>query len=606
MPTDRIIRFADFELDVERYQLRRGAVEVRLERLPMDLLILLAARRGELVSRADIVDRLWAGSPFRDTDNGLNTAIRKIRIALADDPAKPRHLITVKGKGYRFDGILPEALEASAEASAALRDAPAAREGNAAPQAVRMLVLPFANLTDDAGQESLCSALADEFSVTLGALNPERLLTIARTTAARYRATQKSIGEIAQELKLDYVLEGSLTRAGPQTRILTRLIRCADEVQIWSRAHESATQGALDSLKEAVAALAEDLASTLSEQQRTRLARRLPVDPAAHDAYVRGRYFWYRRVHFEPGFSAHHGIDGEDFVRSRTYFEAALERDPGYALGYTGLSNYYGSTAVLGFIAPDDGWPVARALAQSALELDPDLPEAHHALAAVHYFYDWDWGRAETGFKEALRRNPSYPEAHRLYARMLVAAGRRAEGDAAMERAERIDPLAFQGSRAFGMVMSGRHADVVSEYLSPGHMEHPPLVYQLLATAFEVKKLYPQAVDATVEALVRCNQHARAATIRAKWEAGGYDAVLRWYLEELLARRRSRYTSPLLIAEAYARLAQPDEMFHWLETALAERSSRLCELRTNPWFAPWRPTGRMRLMEKHIGGGPTR
>ncbi|MEM5325492.1 winged helix-turn-helix domain-containing protein [Paraburkholderia sp. JHI2823] len=606
MPTDRIIRFADFELDVERYQLRREGVQVRLERLPMDLLILLASRRGELISRADIVDRLWAGSPFRDTDNGLNTAIRKIRIALADDPAAPRHLITVKGKGYRFDGILPPVAEAHDASLAAAHDAHASREREHGEHPVRMLVLPFANLTDDASQESLCCALADEISVTLGALNPERVLTIARTTAACYRATQKSIGEIARELALDYVLEGSLTRAGQQTRILTRLIRCADEVQIWSRAHESATQGALEILKEAVAALAADLASTLSEQQRTRLARRLPVDPAAHDAYVRGRFFWYRRVHFEAGFSAHHGLGGEDFVRSRAYFEAALERDPSYALGYTGLSNYYGSTVVHGFIAPDDGWPVARALAESALELDPDLPEAHHALAAVRYFYDWDWVQAEAGFREALRRNPSYPEAHRLYARMLVAAGRRAEGDAAMERAERIDPLAFQGSRAFGMVMSGRHAEVVNEYLAPGHMEHPPLVYQLLATAFEVKKLYAQAVDATVEALEHCNQHARATTIRARWEAGGYDAVLRWYLEDLLARRRSRYTSPLLIAEAYARVAQPDEMFHWLETALAERSSRLCELRTNPWFAPWRPTGRMRLIEKHIAGGPTR
>ncbi|MEM5399372.1 winged helix-turn-helix domain-containing protein [Paraburkholderia unamae] len=605
MPTDRIIRFADFELDVERYQLRREGTEVKLERLPMDLLILLASRRGELVSRADIVDRLWAGSPFRDTDNGLNTAIRKIRIALADDPANPRHLITVKGKGYRFDGILPEPSEVHG-ASAAARDPHTPRESEQALPAVRMLVLPFTNHTGDASQDSLCSALADEISVTLGALNPERLLTIARTTAARYRATQKSIGEIARELKLDYVLEGSLTRAGQQTRILTRLIRCADEAQIWSRAHESATQGALDILKEAVAALAENLATTLSEQQRTRLERRLPVDPAAHDAYVRGRFFWYRRVHFEAGFCAHHGIDGEDFVRSRTYFESALEHDPSYALGYTGLSNYYGSTVVHGFVAPDDGWPVARSLAESALELDPDLPEAHHALAAVHYFYDWDWDQAEAGFKAALRRNPSYPEAHRLYARMLVAAGRRAEGDAAMERAERIDPLAFQGSRAFGMVMSGRHAEVASEYLAPGHMDHPPLVYQLLATAFEVKKLYAQAVDATVEALERCSQQARAATIRARWETGGYDAVLRWYLEDLLARRRARYTSPLLIAEAYARLAQPDEMFRWLETALAERSSRLCELRTNPWFAPWRPTGRMRLIEKHIGGGPTR
>jgi hypothetical protein len=134
-------------------------------------------------------------------------------------------------------------------------------------------------------------------------------------------------------------------------------------------------------------------------------------------------------------------------------------------------------------------------------------------------------------------------------------------------------------------------------------MDYSPLAYQVLATAFEVKKHYAQAVDATVEALVRCGQHARAATIRAQWEAGGYDAVLHWYRDDLLARRRSQYTSPLLIAEIYARLAQPDEMFHWLDAAIAERSSRLCELRMNPWFQPYRSSGRMRKIEKLIGEG---
>ncbi|POR55996.1 DNA-binding winged helix-turn-helix (wHTH) protein [Paraburkholderia eburnea] len=595
MPTDRIIRFADFELDVERYQLRRAGEQIRLERLPMDLLILLASRHGELISRADIVDRLWHGNPYRDTENGINTAIRKIRIALADDPLKPRHLVTVKGKGYRLDG--------ANFVSTASADAIDPSETPRSHSAVRVLVLPFANLTGDGNQECLCSALADEISATLGALGPDRLRLIARTTAARYRDTAKGIGEIARELKLDYVLEGSLSREGPRARILTRLIRCADEVQIWSRAHEPVSPGALDMLKEVATALAQDLATTLSEQQRSRLARRLPVDPAAHDAYVRGRYFWYRRVHFDAAFCAHHGIDGEDFARSRGYFETALERDPNYALGYAGLSNYYGASVVHGMFSPDDGWPIARALAHSALELDPDLPEAHHALAAVRYFFEWDWARAEAGFKEALRRNPSYPEAHRLYARLLLSAGRRAEGEVEMARAERIDPLAFQGSRAFGMILSGRHEEVVSDYLSPGHMDYSPLAYQVLATAFEVRKLYAQAVDATVEALVRCNLHARAATIRAQWDAGGYDAVLHWYRDDLLARHRSQYTSPLLIAEIYARLAQPDEMFHWLDAALAERSARLCELRMNPWFQPYRPGGRMRKIEQLIGEG---
>ncbi len=223
MPTDRIIRFADFELDVERYQLRRAGEQVRLERLPMDLLILLASRHGELISRADIVERLWRGNPYRDTENGINTAIRKIRIALDDDPLKPRHLVTVKGKGYRLDGA-DFASQPDASATNAADDADAL-DTSGAHSAVRVLVLPFANLTGDGNQEYLCSALADEISATLGtigALGAQPLRLIAQTTAARYRDTAKTIGEIARELKLDYVLEKARSRAKARVRAFSR------------------------------------------------------------------------------------------------------------------------------------------------------------------------------------------------------------------------------------------------------------------------------------------------------------------------------------------------------------------------------------------------
>jgi len=571
MRTHGLIRFADFELDIERYELRRAGQEIRLERLPMELLILLASRNGELVPRAEIIRSLWGGNTFRDTENGINTAVRKIRIALHDDPVNPRYVKTVKGKGYRLDGIDVQ---------------PAVDEPEPHAPAVRVIVLPFANMTGDVSQDDFCEALAAETSATLGTLRPERLMVIARTTAARYRRTEKSIIEIARELAVDYVLEGSLTREGHRVRILAQLIRCADQVQIWGRAHEPVSRGALDIQKEVGAAHAADVTPTLTVHQRTMLARRLPVEPAAHDAYLRGRYYWYRRVHFDACFSAHHGLSGEDFFRSRNYFESAVERDPTYALGYAGLSNFHGSTAVHGFYPPEQGWPLARATAERALELDPELPEAHHAMGAVHYFYDWDWRRAEAEFLCALRLNPSYPEAHRLYARLLMSVGREAEGHALMKRAEKIDPLAFQGSRAFGLILAGAHEAVVKEYFAPEKGERSPLIYQILAMAFELKGLFKESIDATTEALACCNEHARAEAIRAQWEAGGYDGVLHWLLEDLLARYRSGYVSPLLLAEIYARLVRP---------------SRLCELRSNPWFQRYASMGQFRSLEKRIG-----
>ncbi|BCQ25805.1 winged helix-turn-helix domain-containing protein [Caballeronia sp. NK8] len=581
----------DVELDMRRYELRRRGEPVKLERLPMELLILMASRNGQLVTRADIVRALWGANAYRDTDTSINTAIRKIRIALDEDPDVPRYLITVKGKGYRLEGIRAVAGEPAAEA------APAAAP--AAP--IRVLVLPFENNSDDTSLDSFCAALADETSANLGMLDPQRILVIARTTAARYQRANKSIAQIAHELDVDYVLEGSLMREGGRVRILAQLIRSFDQVQLLGCAHEPMARGALDIQKEVGAALAKEVSPALAERQQHRLSRRLPIDPAAHDAYLRGRYYWTRRVHFDAGFAAHHALNDEDFIRAHSYFETALDLDPTYALGYVGMSNIYGSTATHGFYAPSQGYPKAREAALRALELDPSLPEAHQALAGVHYFYDWDWRRAEEEFLAALRLNPSHAETSRLYARLLLVLGREAEGRAQFELAERVDPLGFEGSRVFGLVQSGRHDEVIREYLSAGHGPSSPLIYQLLATAFEVEEHFEEAIDATIDALTRCNEFARAEAIRTVWCSGGYKKVLEWYLQDLLARRRNRYTSPFLLAEIYARLERPDEMFHWLEVALAERSPLLCELRTNAWFRRFRSMGRFRNVERRIG-----
>ncbi|SAL31479.1 two component heavy metal response transcriptional regulator [Caballeronia udeis] len=585
MKTQGAIRIGNIELDVERYELRRAGQHIRLERLPMELLIFMASRGGELVTRADIVRVLWSGNAFRDTDNSINTAIRKIRIALGENPDDPKYLLTIKGKGYRLDGV---------------RTSPAEPQA-APPAAVRVLVLPFENKSGDLSQDGFCDALADETSANIGVLHVDQINVIARTTAASYRRSNKSIGQMAHELAVDYVLEGSLTREGGRVRVLAQLIRCTDQTQVWGRAYEPAASGSLDMQKEVGTALARDVLPTLAEQQRRMLARCLPLDPAAHDAYLHGRYYWLRRVHFHPGFAAHHGLSGEDFTRALAYFENAIERDPTYALGYVGLSNIYGSTVTHGFFVPSQGYPKARETAHRALELDPDLPEAHHAMAGVHYFYDWDWRKAEAEFLEALRLNPNLAETSRLYARLLMSLGRETEGRAQFERAERLDPLTFEGSRIFGLVLAGRYQEVTREFLTEGHGNRSSLVYQMLSIAFEAQGSYKEAVEATVEALTRCNEFARAELIRTAWEAGGHDGVLQWYLQDLLARRQRSYTSPLLFAEIYARLGQPDEMFHWLDIALAERSSRLTELRTNAWFNRYRSTGRFRNVEKRIG-----
>jgi TolB-like protein len=224
----------------------------------MELLIFMVSRGGELVTRGDIVRVLWSGNAFRDTDNSINTAIRKIRIALGENPDDPKYLLTIKGKGYRLDGV---------------RTSPA-QPLAAVPAAVRVLVLPFENKSGDPTQDSLCDALADETSANIGMLHPEQIYVIARTTAASYRGSNKSIAQMAHELTVDYVLEGSLTREGGRVRILAQLIRGTNQAQVWSRAYEPAANGALDIQKEIGTALAREVSPTLAAQQQNMLSRR--------------------------------------------------------------------------------------------------------------------------------------------------------------------------------------------------------------------------------------------------------------------------------------------------------------------------------------------
>jgi DNA-binding winged helix-turn-helix (wHTH) protein/Tfp pilus assembly protein PilF len=585
MNTHSIFRIADVELDVERYELRRGGVQIPLERQPMELLIMMALRHEQLVTRADIARSLWGGSAFRETDNGINTAIRKIRVALGESPEQPEYLVTVKGKGYRLNVTPPDGEEVASLPGDALR----------------MLVLPFSNHTTNRAFDPFCDALADEISAAIGAMNPAHVLVIARTTAAQYRTITHGIADIGRHLSLDYILEGSVAIDGTQMRILTQLVRCVDQVQVWSAAYEPASQGHFDICRELRTAFATDVMSAVAASGLHPLNRRSPINPAAHDDWLRGRFYWTRRVHFDAGFAAHHGLSDEDFVRALAYFESAVERDPTYALGYVGLSNVFGSTAAHGFYAPKDGYPRAREAALHALQLDANLPEAHQALAGVHYFYDWDWRRAEAEFLEALRINPSHAETSRLYARLLLVQGRDAEGRAQFERAERADPIGFEGSRVFGLVQSGQYDEAIAEYCLHEGRAHSPLVHQLVATAFEIRGLYEEAVEATVEALFCSNAFGRAEKIREAWDAGGYRDVLQWYLRDLTARAAEGYISPFLFAELYARLAQPEPMFRWLEASLVERSPRMCELKTNPWFRRFRSMGRFRSVEKRIG-----
>jgi len=271
-------RFGDFELDVAGYSLRRGGQQVRLERRPMDLLILLVQRRRELVSRNDIVERLWGPGVFVDADMGVNTAIRKIRQVLGDAPETPAFVETVSGKGYRFIAEV-EAVHPAAALSAS--------------RAVTLAVLPFENLGGTPEHDYIADGFTEEATTALGQIDPEHLSVIGRTSVMGYKRTTKSLAEIGRELGATYVIEGSIRAEGQRWRVTSKLIRVRDQVQTWSASFDSEPSSMLEFQRELSKAIAEPIRLRVSPERLTALGRRQSRSPEGYDLCLRGRHLWH-------------------------------------------------------------------------------------------------------------------------------------------------------------------------------------------------------------------------------------------------------------------------------------------------------------------------
>jgi len=483
MPAD-VVKFGDgLELDRNSYELRRAGRALKLERIPLDILFLLVERRGQLVTRDDIIGKIWGKDVFVDTDSSINGAIRKIRQVLKDDPENPVFVQTVTGKGYRFIAAVTEAefpahksggknlessntitqepstlLAAGQERRVALTSwpwvaslavllvvvlaaaifglRPRARSQTASEHRVMMAVLPFANLSNDPEQEYFSDGLTEETITDLGELNPERLGVIARTSAAAYKHTNKTIAQIGRELGVDYILEGSVRREGGVARISAQLIRVKDQVHLWAHNYDRETGGLLALQNELGRAIAQQVQVKLAPPSGGGSTNKYAPNPEAYELYLKGRFYLNQRTYAE--------ID-----KSTEYFQRCIEKDPGFALGYAGLADSYLANTIR---SPQDFDPKAKAAAARALELDGDLAEAHAALGAEKADFEYDWPGAEREFKRAIELNPNYAEAHFRYAlSYLMPQGQSENAIAEMKKALQLDPFSPIYNTVFGL-----------------------------------------------------------------------------------------------------------------------------------------------------------
>ena len=486
-PVARIVHFGVFEVDLRACEVRKHGLRLKLPEQPFQVLVVLLEKPGEIVTREELRNRLWQGDTFVDFDHGLNNAVMRLREVLGDDSENPRFVETIPRRGYRFiapvaDAAFPvaaatrpeleagdvsvevatptvdaTALETSSEPAGSERQSSAARlailaavilaaavllaagliyrsrvDANKTGRARNksLIVLPIENLSGDKEQEYFADGMTDDLIANLAKIRSLRV--ISRSTAMAYKGTRKPLSQIAGELNVDAVFEGTVLRVGNRVRITAELVQVSTDRHLWAETYESQMGDILALQNRVSSAIVNEIRINLTPEDQERLARNPAVAPEAYENYLKGRYYWNKR-------------SDENLARAIGYFEQATHQDPQYALAHAGLSDCYAiiGAEIFGTMPAAEAAPKAKQAALRALEIDPKLSEAETSLATVKFNYDWDWGGAAAGFAKSIQDNPSYATAYQRYSLYMMAMGRPEESFAQINKARELDPLSI-------------------------------------------------------------------------------------------------------------------------------------------------------------------
>ncbi|HEY6970920.1 MAG TPA: tetratricopeptide repeat protein [Candidatus Angelobacter sp.] len=637
-PTNTLepIRFGDdFELDVNTCELRRGGRPLRLERIPMELLILLIGQKGQLVSRDQIIERIWGKGVFLDTDNSINAAIRKIRQVLKDDSARPRFVQTITGRGYRFiasvTDVTTSATQGAAPTPPIVLAAPpdsnlhqhflALRRwhfvvaislvvlaavgayllwsrSQPQPQGSRgrlvLAVLPFENLTGDSSEEYFSDGMTEEMIAQLGRLDPEHLGVIARTSVMPYKHTQPPLEQIGRDLGVQYVLEGSIRRDSDKVRITAQLIQMKDQTHLWSRQYDRELSSLLVLQEEIAQEIADEIQLTLGQQPRRSAATQAALSPqtyAAYDLYLKGRFFWNKRT-------------AQGFQQAVEYFQQTIAKEPSYARAYAGLADSYAMMSIYSVAPQNEFMPKARAAALRALEIDEKLAEAHASLALIAEQYDWDWQAAEKEFRRAIQLDPNYATAHQWYAECLAFQGRFDEALAESERARQLDPLSLIIAADNGAILyfSRQYDRAIEKFRTVLEMDPNFARARLVIFAYIQKGQF-------TDALAEIEKWRHYEDGPWTWAAETY-LYWKWGRQEQSQRALNRLeqwtkvhksdANPMLV-QAYASLEKKDAAIACLQKAFATHANVIATLKVDPFFDSLRGDPRFQELARRAG-----
>ena len=457
-----VYQFGEFHLDTNRYLLLRKGQPVPLTPKLFDVLLVLVENSGNLVLKEELLERVWKES-FVEEGN-LNRHISSLRKALGESSINPRFIETVPKRGFRFKAPVTTvggrsgdeitapsrspvlwarlAVLVSAAAVALLVYFLVVRDVPISADVKSLAVLPLNNFSGDPEQDYFSDGMTEALISNLGLI--AGLKVISRTSVMQYKDTQSPLPEIARELGVDVVVEGSSLLVGEHVRVTVQLIEAATDHHLWSRRYDRDLHDVLTLQREVASAIAQEIEVRLTPGEQSRLASARPVNPEAHLAYLKGRYHWHRRT-LEEAFE---------------YFNQAVAIDPEDPLAYSGLADCCHKLGVNHLVPPSEAFPRAKAAAMRALEIDDMLSEAYTPLGFMLTNYDWNWPEAERVFSRAIELNPSYAGAHEVYAWLLTFLGRGDEAAAEAERALDLNPYSYAQTAQFGLALYwGRRYD---------------------------------------------------------------------------------------------------------------------------------------------------
>jgi TolB-like protein/DNA-binding winged helix-turn-helix (wHTH) protein len=626
-PTENLIRFGLFELDLKSGQLRKNGSRIRIPQQPVQVLALLLERPGEVVRREELRQKLWSPDTFVDFDHGLNKSVQKLRDALGDSAESPRFIETIPRVGYRFiapvtGGVRPDIQELDEQtrnpfAAEPVNDQSALvsqtkswtnpvwlcvagcvvvllvgaewmahrkqeRERQMAP-ILSLAVLPLENLSGDSEQDYLADGMTDELTTMLA--KDSTLHIVSRTSAMQYKGVSRPLREIAQELRVNGVVEGSLERNGNKVHMTLQLIQASSDTHVWAESYDRDANNMVSLPGEAAMAIAKKTNSAVAERASTRY-----VNPEARDAYMRGEHFWYSDYSSD---------------QAKKYFQKAVELQPDYASGWLGLSQYYGTRLLNGSMDPKVGLSPMEEAGQKAVELDSSLPDAHITLCGSIFFREHDWARADRECVRAIDLDPKYSSGYHMRARLFSAVNRHDEGIAQEKIATELNLAGDQWGLARSYLWARKYdLGIADARLRLESSPHDARTLEILGALYRCKGMYKESVHAWEDMLSARGDDMAAASVRRAFAEGGYAAVIRWKLADLKKQSLQHYMSPVLFALEHAQLEQREETLRSLEEAYRGRDPLLLWVQDDPAYDFVHSDERYRAIIKGMGLPP--